>query len=69
MFISPIAYIISAAGGVTGAIFRSAHGARASALGAGFGAAAALIWLLSDQDSRQRLWKMKAQLSRPDYDY
>lgn len=50
------------AGAITGALFRSAHGTNASLVGAGIGAAAALAWLFSDRDSRDRLWEMQRRL-------
>ncbi|CAG9539173.1 unnamed protein product [Cercopithifilaria johnstoni] len=59
-----------AAGAVTGALFRCAWGLHASMAGAGIGAVAAFIWLLSDQDSRNRLWEMRKHLiEKQDYSY
>lgn len=51
-------------------MFRCAHGIRASLAGAGVGAAVALAWLLSDQDSRRRLFEMQRQLmGKPEFSY
>ncbi|VDK89007.1 unnamed protein product [Litomosoides sigmodontis] len=59
-----------AAGAVTGALFRCARGLHSSVTGAGIGAVAAFIWLLSDQDSRNRLWEMRKHLTaRQNYSY
>ncbi|VDO56364.1 unnamed protein product [Onchocerca flexuosa] len=59
-----------AAGAVTGGLFRCAHGLHASMAGAGIGLVAAFIWLLSDQDSRNRLWEMRKHLmGKQDYNY
>ncbi|KAL3998255.1 Tim17/Tim22/Tim23/Pmp24 family protein [Acanthocheilonema viteae] len=59
-----------AAGAVTGGLFRSARGLHASMTGAGMGAVVAFIWLLSDQDSRNRLWEMRKHLiGKQDYSY
>ncbi|EJD76385.1 hypothetical protein LOAG_16675 [Loa loa] len=52
-----------AAGAVTGGLFRCARGLHASMVGAGVGTVAAFIWLLSDQDSRNRLWEMRKYLT------
>ncbi|KAM3721194.1 Mitochondrial import inner membrane translocase subunit [Dirofilaria immitis] len=57
-----------AAGAVTGGLFRCAHGLHASITGTGIGIVAAFIWLLSDQDSRNRLWEMRKHLiGKQDY--
>uniref|UniRef100_A0A1I8ENN5 Mitochondrial import inner membrane translocase subunit Tim17 family protein n=1 Tax=Wuchereria bancrofti TaxID=6293 RepID=A0A1I8ENN5_WUCBA len=57
-----------AAGAVTGGLFRCARGLHASMAGAGIGAFAAFIWLLSDQDSRNRLWEVRKHLTdKQDY--
>ncbi|EJW85513.1 hypothetical protein WUBG_03579 [Wuchereria bancrofti] len=59
-----------AAGAVTGGLFRCARGLHASMAGAGIGAFAAFIWLLSDQDSRNRLWEVRKHLTdKQDYSY
>nr|CDQ02028.1 Bm12825, isoform a [Brugia malayi] len=59
-----------AAGAVTGGLFRCARGLHASMVGAGIGVFAAFIWLLSDQDSRNRLWEMRKHLTgKQDYSY
>ncbi|VDM97851.1 unnamed protein product [Thelazia callipaeda] len=59
-----------AAGAVTGGLFRCAHGSRASLAGSGIGAAVALLWLLSDRDSRDRLWEMRRHLmNKQEYSY
>ncbi|VDM08085.1 unnamed protein product [Wuchereria bancrofti] len=58
------------AGAVTGGLFRCARGLHASMAGAGIGAFAAFIWLLSDQDSRNRLWEVRKHLTdKQDYSY
>ncbi|VDN50182.1 unnamed protein product [Dracunculus medinensis] len=44
-----------AAGGLTGAIYRSPYGLRASAVGSIFGFAIATLWVLAQTDSRQRI--------------
>ncbi|VBB33851.1 unnamed protein product [Acanthocheilonema viteae] len=63
-------YTVLAAGAVTGGLFRSARGLHASMTGAGMGAVVAFIWLLSDQDSRNRLWEMRKHLiGKQDYSY
>nr|CDP95733.1 Bm9868 [Brugia malayi] len=59
-----------AAGAVTGGLFRCARGLHASMVGAGIGVFAAFIWLLSDQDSRNRLWEVRKHLNvKQDYIY
>uniref|UniRef100_A0A0R3S3J2 Mitochondrial import inner membrane translocase subunit TIM22 n=1 Tax=Elaeophora elaphi TaxID=1147741 RepID=A0A0R3S3J2_9BILA len=59
-----------AAGAVTGGLFRCARGLHASMIGASVGAVAAFIWLLSDQDSRNRLWEMRKHLTgKQNYSY
>lgn len=59
-----------AAGAVTGALFRCPRGLHSSVAGAGIGAVAAFIWLLSDQDSRNRLWEMRKHLTgKQEYSY
>ncbi|KAK6106059.1 Tim17/Tim22/Tim23/Pmp24 family protein [Brugia pahangi] len=59
-----------AAGAVTGGLFRCARGLHASMVGAGIGVFAAFIWLLSDQDSRNRLWEVRKHLTgKQDYSY
>lgn len=59
-----------AAGAVTGGLFRCARGLHSSLAGAGIGAVAAFIWLLSDQDSRNRLLEMRKHLTgKQEYSY
>uniref|UniRef100_A0A915PXC0 Uncharacterized protein n=1 Tax=Setaria digitata TaxID=48799 RepID=A0A915PXC0_9BILA len=56
-----------AAGAVTGGLFRCAHGLHASVIGAGIGVVAAFIWLLSDQDSRNRMELLTIQTKYKQY--
>ncbi len=47
-----------AAGALTGALYRSPHGLKASGIGAAAGLILATAWALANQDSRQRLQEM-----------
>ncbi|MFH4981212.1 hypothetical protein AB6A40_007921 [Gnathostoma spinigerum] len=47
-----------AAGAITGALYRSAHGPRAIAVGAGVGLLLATLWVFGNADSRQRMKEM-----------